>query len=301
MNKNILVTGIEGFIGSNFALQAKKKNFNVIGLKWTKVNWNADEYKNYLYKITKDIELESVVHFGAIASTSFIDKQILYGFNVEAVQVIADFCALRNTPLIFTSSAAVYGNADNNLSPYAQTKMKGELILKNTSSLKFVALRLFNTYGFNEIEKKDMKSIISDMIISGLKSKKISIWKFGDVQMGSQSRDFINVLDVNDIILSLITSSTYLNETLDLGSGQSYKFIDIANFIASLDREIVIELIDPPIEYDRNYYQEYTCADMSWLKTFDKGIEPIAPYKKIPELIEQYRTILNYRNMLELK
>ena len=29
MNKNILVTGIEGFIGSNFALQAKKSNFNV--------------------------------------------------------------------------------------------------------------------------------------------------------------------------------------------------------------------------------------------------------------------------------
>ncbi len=40
---------------------------------------------------------------------------------------------------------------------------------------------------------------------------------------------------------------------------------------------------------------------MSWLKTFDKEIELIAPYKKIPELVEQYRTILNYRNMLELK
>jgi ADP-L-glycero-D-manno-heptose 6-epimerase len=298
MNKNILVTGIEGFIGSNFALQAKKKDFNVIGLNWTKVNWNADEYKNYLYKITKAMELESVVHFGAIASTSFIDKQILYGFNVEAVQVIADFCALRNTPLVFTSSAAVYGNADNNLSPYAQSKLKGEWILKNTPSLKFVALRLFNTYGFNEIEKKDMKSLISDMIISGLKNKKISIWKFGDLQMGSQSRDFINVLDVNDIILSLITSSTYLNETLDLGSGESYRFIDIANFIASLDHEITIELIDPPIEYDRSYYQKYTCADMLWLKTFDKGIEPIVPFEKIPELIEQYKAILNYKNML---
>jgi ADP-L-glycero-D-manno-heptose 6-epimerase len=293
MNKNILVTGIEGFIGSNFALQAKKSNFNVIGLKWNKSNWNADDYKNYLYKTTKGIHLESVVHFGAIASTSFIDKQILHGFNVEAVQIIADFCALRNTPLIFTSSAAVYGNSDNNLSPYAQSKMKGELILKNTSSLKFVALRLFNTYGFNEIEKKDMKSLISDMIISSLKSKKISIWKFDDLQMGSQSRDFINVLDVNEIILNLIASSTYLNETLDLGSGESYKFIDIANFIASLDHEITIELIDPPFEYDRSYYQKYTCADMLWLKTFAKGKEPIVPYKKIPELIEQYKAILN--------
>jgi len=291
MNKNILVTGIEGFIGSNFALQAKKRNFNVIGLQWTKTNWNSDEYKSYLYKITKDMELESVVHFGAIASTSFVDKQILYGFNVEAVKVIADFCALRNTPLIFASSSAVYGNADNKLSPYAQTKLEGELILKNTPSLKFVVLRLFNTYGFNEIEKKDMKSVISDMVISALKRKKISIWKFDDLQMGSQSRDFINVFDVVDIILSLITSSAYLNETFDLGSGRSYKFIDIASFIASVEPEIEIELINPPLEYDRSYYQKYTCADMLWTKSFVKEIEPIDPYKKIPELMQQYRTI----------
>ena len=42
---------------------------------------HADEYKNYLYKITKGMELESVVHFGAIASTSFIDKQTMWGFE----------------------------------------------------------------------------------------------------------------------------------------------------------------------------------------------------------------------------
>ncbi len=294
MVKNILVTGIEGFIGSNFEFQAKKLNFNVIGLKWNKTNWNVDDYKSYLYEITKDLKLESVLHLGAIASTKFIDKQILNGFNVEAVQVIADFCALKNIPLIFTSSAAVYGNADNNLSPYALTKMQGELIIKNTHGLNFIALRLFNTYGFNEIGKNDMKSFISDMIISSLLSKKISIWQFDNLQMGSQSRDFISVQDVNKIILELIISSRYVNQTLDLGSGRSYKFIDLANFIALTDPEIVIKLTDPPIGYDRGYYQRHTCADMSWLKTFDIGIEPTVPYRNIPELIEQYKKILKY-------
>ncbi len=294
MVKSILVTGIEGFIGSNFEFQAKKLNFNVIGLKWNKTNWNVDDYKSYLYEITKDMKLESVVHLGAIASTKFIDKQILNGFNVEAVQVIADFCAQKNIPLIFTSSAAVYGNADNNLSPYALSKMQGELIIKNTKGLNFIALRLFNTYGFNEIGKNDMKSLISDMIISSLDSKKISIWQFDNLQMGSQSRDFISVQDVNKIILEMIISSRYVNQTLDLGSGHSYKFIDLANFIALTDPEIVIELTDPPVGYDRSYYQRHTCADMSWLNTFDIGIKPTLPYIKIPELIEQYKKFLKY-------
>ena len=299
MVKNILVTGVEGFIGSNFALQAKKKNFNVIGLKWEKANWDAAQYENYLSEITKNVEIESVVHFGAIASTKFTNKQMLNGFNVEAVQVIADFCALKNTPLVFASSAAVYGNADNYLSPYAHSKMQGELILKNTPGLNFIILRLFNTYGFNEIRKNDMKSLISDMIMSSLQYKKISIWKFSNLQAGLQSRDFISVLDVNSIILKLIISASYPNLTLDLGTGQSYKFIELANFVASINPETVIELTDPPIEYDRSFYQGYTCANMTWLETFDIGIEPIKPYKKIPELLDQYRKILNYQSRFE--
>jgi len=301
MTKNILVTGIEGFIGSNFALQAQEKKYNIIGLTWKKPNWNVIEYENYLFEITKDMELESVVHFGAIASTRFINKQMLYGFNVEAVQVIANFCALKDTPLIFTSSAATYGNADNYLSPYAKSKMQGELILKNTPNLKFVSLRLFNTYGFNEIRKQDMKSLISDMIISSLQNKEILIWKFGSLQAGLQSRDFINVLDVNEIILKLIIEAKYTNQALDLGSGKSYKFIDLANFIALINPEIEIKLIEPPIDYDRSFYQKYTCADMSWLKALDIGIAPLDPYKIIPGLINQYKDNLEFENTFNLQ
>lgn len=301
MTKNILVTGIEGFIGSNFALQAQEKNYNIIGLTWKKPNWNAVEYENYLFEITKDIELESVVHFGAIASTRFVNKQMLYGFNVEAVQVIANFCALKDTPLIFASSAATYGNADNYLSPYAKSKMQGELILKNTPKLKFVALRLFNTYGFNEIHKQNMKSLISDMIISSLQNKEILIWKFGNLQAGLQSRDFINVLDVNEIILKLIIEARYTNEALDLGTGKSYKFIDLANFIALINPEIEIKLTDPPIDYDRSFYQKYTCADMSWLEAYDMGTAPIDPYSIIPGLINQYKSTVKYENTVKLQ
>jgi nucleoside-diphosphate-sugar epimerase len=171
------------------------------------------------------------------------------------------------------------------------------LIIKNIQGLNFVSLKPFDIYGFNEIKKKEMKSAIADMIISSLLHKKS---QFGNLQVGSQSRDFTNMLDVNKIILKLIVSLRYMNKFFDLGSGQSYKFIDLANFITLKDSEIVIELTDPPIGYDRSYYQKYICANMSWLNVLYIGVRPSVPFKKIPELTQQYKKILKHGNMLEL-
>lgn len=292
MNKNLLVTGIDGFIGSNFALQARINNFKVFGLSRPSANWDAEQYQKNLKEIVKNNEFESVIHFGAIASTRLIDREALYGFNVEAVKIITNFCSSTNTPLIFISSSAVYGNTSNNLSMYAETKKQGESIIQNTPNLRFLILRLFNTYGFNEIEKNDMKSLISEMIISGLKNKKISIWEFSDLQLGSQSRDFIYVQDVINIIMTLIISERYFHETLDLGSGESYKFIDIANYVASLESNLLIESVSPPIAYEKKFYQQYTCANISWMKKVDGLRIPRHPFEIIPELIKKYELLI---------
>ena len=136
-----------------------------------------------------------------------------------------------------------------------------------------------------------MKSIISEMIISGLKDKKISIWQFSDLQLGAQSRDFIYVQDVINIIMSLIITKRYFGETLDLGSGQPYKFIDIAKYVASIETDILIESVSPPDTYEKDFYQHYTCADMSWIKLVDDIINPRHPFEIIPELIEKYKMI----------
>jgi ADP-L-glycero-D-manno-heptose 6-epimerase len=292
MNKNLLVTGIDGFIGSNFALQARINNFKVFGLSRPSTNWDAKQYEKNLIDISQNNEFESVIHFGAIASTRLIDREALYGFNVEAVKIISNFCSSTNTPLVFISSSAIYGNASNNLSLYAETKKHGESIIHNTPNLRFLILRLFNTYGFNEIAKNDMKSLISEMIITGLKNKKISIWEFSDLRLGSQSRDFIYVQDVISIILTLILSERYFHETLDLGSGGSYKFIDIANYIASIESDLLIELVSPPNNYEEKFYQQYTCANISWMKQVDGLRLPRHPFEIIPELIKRYELLI---------
>jgi len=292
MSRTILVTGAEGFIGSNFTVQAEEKNFNVIELNWNKIVWNPIEYKKKLYEKISQKDIELVVHFGAIASTKFLDTENLIGCNVQSVQIIVDFCVSRNIPLIFTSSSAVYGNQQGYKSLYAETKIKGESIINDTPALRFVILRLFNTYGFNEIKKGEMKSVISDMIISGLQTKKINIWKFTDLALGFQARDFIHVFDVNRIIFELILRSIYPNQTYDLGTGYPHKFIDLATIIGSLGDNVLIKGIKPPEDYMKNYYQRYTCADMTWLKSYNISKNPLEPIKIIPQLNKQYKEFL---------
>jgi ADP-L-glycero-D-manno-heptose 6-epimerase len=265
MSKNLLVTGTDGFIGSNFVVEARLKQFNIYELSRRSDKWNAERYQEELLLTARNVKFESVIHFGAIASTSNTDIDTMICFNVEAVEILANYCSSTDTPLIFISSAAVYGNETNSFSLYAKTKRQGEKILNQTPTLKFSSLRLFNTYGFNEIEKADMKSVISDIIISGIKNKKISIWEFPDLEFGSQSRDFIYVKDVIQVIFALISEKRYFGETLDLGSGQSYKFIDLANYITSIEDDWIIESIQPPTNYQKNLYQQYTCANVDWI------------------------------------
>ena len=138
-----------------------------------------------------------------------------------------------------------------------------------------------------------MKSVISDMIVSGHKYKKVFIWKFKHMKFGHQSRDFIYVQDVVHTIISIIQSKRYFRETLDLGSGQSYKFIDLANFIVSIETEWLIEAVNPPDSYLKNSYQQYTCAKAEWIPTSIDLIKPRHPFEIIPSLIKKYKTIAN--------
>ena len=64
-------------------------------------------------------------------------------------------------------------------------------------------------------------------------NKKIEIWKIPGIQPGTQSRDFVHVDDVVRIISKLVSNEIFLNYQVDLGTGDSYKFTDIAKIVIS--------------------------------------------------------------------
>lgn len=292
MNKKILITGTNGFIGGNLKKLAEFNNFEVLGFDSLNNFWNTHVYQTEFYKSVGVDKYDCIIHVGAIASTRNNNTENLFGFNTQAVQVISDYCLHSQTPLIFISSSAVYGNSEGVESIYAKSKREAENVLNETKGLPFTIFRLFNTYGFNEIKKGVMKSVVSDMIISAIKEKEIRIWQLEDFPLGKQSRDLIHVNDVCNIILHTLTNKFFDRNTHDLGSGKSHEFIKLANAVSSNFGRIKITAVKIPENYDSSLYQTFTKANMEWLSNSPIMHSMSDLYESIPKLIAKYKTVV---------
>ena len=125
--------------------------------------------------------------------------------NLIKTLKIAKACAEGQTRLVFSSSAAVYGNLDSAIpiqestamfptSPYGATKMTAEnwfRVYKDLYGLDYVNLRYFNVYGPRQRAGSPYSGVIANWVHSLWMKKPLVI--YGD---GEQTRDFIHVNDV---------------------------------------------------------------------------------------------------------
>jgi UDP-glucose 4-epimerase len=155
-------------------------------------------------------------------------------------------CIEYNKKLIYPSSAAIYYPE---LSPYAGSKQLAELLIQNMiPKLNAIILRLFNVFGPN------MNPDSGSIMYNFLTSDKIVI--YGD---GEQTRDYIHVRDVCEIIKYAILNDW--NVTMDVGTGQAYS----ANYVAGLFahfRKKEVEYAVPKREI------KWSIADTTLLKMF---------------------------------
>jgi UDP-glucose 4-epimerase len=138
---------------------------------------------------------------------------------------------------IFASSCAVYGEPKylpineehplDPLSPYAVSKLAVEKLCRIYSrlyGLKTVSLRLFNVYGPRQ-ESAFYSGVITQMIRNLRVGKPPVI--FGD---GSQTRDFVYVLDVVDAFMKAVESKQCYGE-INIGSGKETSINELAEIL----------------------------------------------------------------------
>jgi UDP-glucose 4-epimerase len=143
--------------------------------------------------------------------------------------------------IIYSSSAAVYGNADvfpiNEMQPirpisqYAASKYSGELYLAAYYSLygiDEISLRYFNVYGPYQRPENAYSGVISKFFYDARSNAQIQI--FGD---GKQTRDFVYVKDVARANL-LAAKSKATNTAINVGSGVETSINDLAEKIKEI-------------------------------------------------------------------
>jgi UDP-glucose-4-epimerase GalE len=174
MDKCVAVTGCNGYIGGQTVLRFKDLGYHVIGVdRNTTAPWIRGivdtfipgDFNNPMFiNAIIDKNPSSLIH---IAGTSLVGPSIkdpgpYYLNNVGNTAKLLSSLASRGwkKTVVFSSSAAVYGDPGNNaltelserkpISPYGQSKLMAEQVLRDCAAgygFKTIALRYFNACG----------------------------------------------------------------------------------------------------------------------------------------------------------
>ena len=288
-NKTILITGAAGYIGGTFAYEALKKGYKVIGLdnfsnsKKTYINYMKQNFADKFIFLEKDLRennlhelkelqenIDCVFHFAALKSVPDSERnpELYYENNVGGTEnLIKLMNILSITKLIFSSSAAVYGDQKiqpiketARLSPksvYAQTKKMSEGLIDKAvkeSSLSAISLRYFNPLGSHKdkIISDNLQNTSGNIMAMILRvklgmNKKLFIYGNDySTKDGTGERDYIHISDLIDghfKAYEMICSNTK-HEIFNLGTGGSVSVLDLIKTFEKINNsKIAFEII----------------------------------------------------------
>jgi len=296
-----IVTGGAGFIGSNIvaAMEARGMGPIVIsdrlrgGAKWRNLAGRAphdivrpEALMDYLEHHRGAVQ--AVIHMGAISATTETDVDRILTNNFRLSVDLWAWCTRNHTRFLYASSAATYGDGtecfDDDfsaealaklrpLNPYGWSKHLFDRRVRNdidggrSAPPQWVGLKFFNVYGPNEYHKTGQMSVVAQVHPVARKGEAFPLFRSHrpDVPDGGQSRDFVWIEDVVDVILWLLASPR-VSGLFNLGTGQARSFLDLASAVyRALGQEPAIAWQDTP-EAIRDKYQYFTEANMSRLR-----------------------------------
>ena len=265
-NKTVLITGINGFIGSNLARLLLSLGANVIGITNNKKKNKLLEY----YKINKKIKLYyfDINNFNKIKTTiskynidtcfylaaqvdvniATINPYLTFESNIKGTYNLLE--ALRHhksiKSVIVASSDKAYGDYKTSDLPYLEhydlrakypydvSKASGDMIAKSYASDMFkmpiIITRFTNIYGPGQL---NFTALIPDCILSCLGYR-----DFIPRSDGTNMRDFLFIHDVCDLYLCLAYNldkdRSLRGEIFNAGTGTGYKVKNIIKQICKI-------------------------------------------------------------------
>lgn len=247
--KKILITGSVGFVFSNFIRKATfdKQPYTFVGIdKIVKPSTLNNIYLNkghtlhigdvcdehFIDRIF-EYERPNVVIHGASETSiedSFDNPNRFVNTNILGTQVVANASVKWGVEkFIYMSTSSVYGSSESKVTelsptrpstPYASSKLAGELIVQSTANcfgLNYNILRTSNNFGLRQPQDKLIPKTLK------LINENVNIPIYGQ---GQQTRDWLYVMDHCAAIFNIIQSGKS-NETYNVSSGQEYTNLEV--------------------------------------------------------------------------
>lgn len=265
MNKNIIVTGGLGFIGSNLINLLISKKYSVINLdkvSYSSNFYNLKEHKNNTkYKFIKCdlnskkipnilLKFKPICIFNLAAEThvdrsidgpkNFINSNVLGTFNL--LEAFKTFSSKHNSKLVHISTDEVYGDilkgrSDENYSykpssPYAASKAASDHLVYSyirTYKIPAVISNCSNNYG----PKQHPEKLIPKLIYNIINNKELPIYG-----KGKNSREWLHVKD-HCMALFKVFEKGKIGEFYNIGSNKNLNNIQITKALIKIAKNFI--------------------------------------------------------------
>ena len=260
---NILLTGGAGYIGSHVLLSIIENghqvtviddistgNINLIPNNINHINCNINDEKK-ISSVLKNESFDILLHFAGYIKVeeSVKNPEKYFINNTDNAIKLFETCYkndLKN--IIFSSTAAAYGNPINNssikedeslkpLNPYGQSKVNTEnFLIENKHRFNSIILRYFNVAGADpdlrsgliSDEPTHLIKILSEVAIG----KREKIFIYGDdykTEDRTAIRDYIHVSDLANIHLEVAKYLMFkkTSNIFNCGYGKGYSVLEV--------------------------------------------------------------------------
>ena len=288
----IIVTGAAGFIGCNLVrglnrlgetdilavddLTDGHKSANLVDCEIAEY-WDKDLLQERLNK-GLGFKPDCVFHQGACSVTTEWDGRYMMDTNYRYSVELLEYCLEEKVPLIYASSAAVYGASrtfseesdyERPLNVYGYSKLLFDQYVRRkleAAASQIVGLRYFNVYGPGEAHKGGMASVAYHLDQQLRNEGETRLFGESDgYEPGEQRRDFIYVDDVVKVNLWFFQrpeSSGIFN----VGTGRAETFNRLADAVIQWHGTGTKRYIPFPPGL-KDAYQSFTEADISKLRS----------------------------------
>ncbi|HYH75050.1 MAG TPA: GDP-mannose 4,6-dehydratase [Candidatus Saccharimonadales bacterium] len=332
MEKTVIVTGVAGFVGTNFSQHLLHRGFNVLGIDVGDVSSRLKtsgvlEHANMTFMqvnladnrphVEGHEAIAAIYHFAALPHVdySYFHPRQAIENNIKSLLTSIELAIALRVPLILSSSVECYGGSVDKvydeadspapLSTYAASKVASEAIVKTyieTQGLQATMLRFTNLYGPWQAPDRLVPRIIAQALYD----------KDAVVEKGT-NRDFIFIKDACALLEEVMTFD-HTGALYNLSSGTRTDNFEAVQLIAEQLPELRLTVREPRHNDGRGKYlipspkklyattnwrptttlQEGIVATIDWYRTHQTWLDQFLPAIEAERTTDAFLTDASY-------